>query len=520
MAEQTPVSAVAPVVPGVEVAAVPQKPDPIQAQYELAVQARDPVAMMDIARKTLGSPISQAAVEAASTMERNGQQYDSIVKPIQDAGGINTPEGRLKAADTWKTVKDNPQWGTYLVETLLGNPNARLAATGGTITTKYTFDDAGKMFRVDANELGEIVRAFDIEGNRDVGRQEFSQRKAGQSSLENTLYRKSQLINNEIYAKRFAENQVAEGEWGAAADQLHSLYDQKKSMLSQLHGTELNDKEREELYKFTTRQIGSSSSISSGFNALDQFSQNKGVGMTEDQKKKAGAAASMLGLGINAQGEIINGKNEKVSKDALKNLQESFNKNNGFEQNYNQTREDALRSAAYQKLGLKEKQIFDSILEIDRNIERKTAELSSKYGTPSFLVTPSAMAVGDQYARGQVQAEMGKFNSAAIQAYNDWKADKIAEYQRAGQTPTPGELQQAFMKTDLYKNLKNQYMEESANIRRQPIAMGPVATETAPEGVKPTQAPVVGKAPPPKPTEQAAIEERRAALRAKHRTKD
>ena len=96
MAEQTPVSAVAPVVPGVEVAAVPQKPDPIQAQYELAVQARDPVAMMDIARKTLGSPISQAAVEAASTMERNGQQYDSIVKPIQDAGGINTPEGRLK----------------------------------------------------------------------------------------------------------------------------------------------------------------------------------------------------------------------------------------------------------------------------------------------------------------------------------------------------------------------------------------------------------------------------------------
>ena len=108
----------------------------------------------------------------------------------------------------------------------------------------------------------------------------------------------------------------------------------------------------------------------------------------------------------------------------------------------------------------------------------------------------------------------------AVNAYQDWKADKIAEYQRAGQTPTPGELQQAFMKTDLYKNLKNQYMEESANIRRQPIATGPVATETAPEGVKPTQAPVVGKAPPPKPTEQAAIEERRAALRAKHRTKD
>ena len=44
--------------------------------------------------------------------------------------------------------------------------------------------------------------------------------------------------------------------------------------------------------------------------------------MTEDQKKKAGSAAGALGLSINAQGEIVNGKNEKVDKTALKNLQE------------------------------------------------------------------------------------------------------------------------------------------------------------------------------------------------------
>lgn len=518
MAEQTPVSAVAPVVAGGDAPPVPKKPEPIESQYELAVQARDPIAMMEIARKTLGTPISESAVQAASTMQKNSEQFDSLVKPVQEAGGLQTPEGRMKAADTWKTVKDNPQWGTYFVETLLGNPNARLAATGGTITSKMTFDDSGKMVRVDTNELGEIVRAVDLESKQELGPKEFSQRKAGQSSLENTLSRKAQIINNEAYAKRFAESQIAEGEWGAVADQLHDLYDQKKKMLGQLIGSELNDKEREELYKFTTRQIGSSSSISAGFNALDQFTKSKGVGMDETQKKKATAAAEALGLSINGQGELINGKNEKVDRNSLKSLQDSFNKSNGFEQNYTQTREDALRSSFYQKLGLKEKQIFDSILEVDRNIERKTSELSSKYGTPSFLVSPSAMQVGDQFARGEVQAEMGKFNSAAIKAYNEWKADKIGEYQRAGQTPTPGELQQAFMKTDIYKNLKNQYAEESTKIRQRVIIpAGEAVAETAPEGVKPTQPPVTGKAPPTKPSEEANLEERRAALRAKHR---
>lgn len=520
MADQQPVSGVAPVVVGEsQEFQTPQKPDPIQAQYELAVQSRDPAAMMEIARKTLGTPVSEAAVQAAATMEKNGQQYDAIVKPVQQAGGINTPEGRMKAADTWKTVKDHPQWGSYFVESLLGNPNARLFATGGTIKSQLTFDDAGKQVMLKTNELGEIVGAQDIETGQQINPKEFAQRKAGQTSLENTLARKAQLINNEAYAKRFSESQIAEGEWGAAADQLHDLYDQKKKMLGQLFGSDLNDKEREELYKFTTRQIGTSSSVSEGFNALDQYSRSKGVGMDETQKKKAKAAAEGLGLQINGEGELVNGKNEKVDRSSLKNLQENYNKNNGVEQNYNQTREDALRSSVYQKLSLKEKQIFDSILEIDRNIERKTGELTNKYGTPSFLVSPSAYGVGDQFARGEVQAEIGKFNSAAIKAYNEWKADKIAEYQRAGQTPTPGELQQAFQKTDIYKNLKNQYMEESTKLRQRVVVpAGENVADINPEGVKPnTTATTVGKAPPPKPTEQGKLEEQRAALRKKHR---
>lgn len=521
MADQQPVTAVAPVFAGGNTEfATPQKPEPIQVQYELAAQARDPVAMMEIAKKTIGTPISEAAMEAASTIKKNTEQYDSIIKPIEKAGGLNTPEGRIKAADTWKTVKDNPQWGTYFVESLLGNPNARLAATGGTVKSQLTFDDAGKMVRVDTNELGEIVRALDLESQKQLGPKEFSQRKAGQTSLDNTLSRKAQVINNKAFAENFAANQIAEGEWGAAASQLHDLYDQKKKMLGQLHGSGLSNEQLEELAKFTSRQIGTSQSVSDGFNALDQYSKNKGVGMDESQKKKAIASASLLGLSFNGQGELVNGKNEKVDRGSLKNLQENYNKNNNFEQNYNQTKEDAAKSMVYRNLGLKEKQIFDSILEIDRNIERRISELTSKYGTPSFLVTPSAMGIADQFARGEVQAEMGKFNSAVISAYNNWKQDKIAEYERAGQVPTPGELQQAFQKTDIYKGLKEQYMNESMNIRRRPITTVEEegSSDTIPRAAKPAQAAVgVGKAPPERPSEQGRLEEQRAALRKKHR---
>jgi len=488
---------------------VAQKPLSIVDQYELAVQARDPVAMMKVARETVGTPISNVAVENANKLQQSTQAFDNLTKPIEQAGGIQTPEGRLKAADSWKTVKDHPQWGNFLVEHLLGNPNARLQATGGNVKTSISYDDQGNQLEEHTNELGQRVKVVDVATQRELGPSEYGRLGGGRTSLENTLARKAQLENQKQNLEEFNKNQKATGAWGAAAPELNTLYEQKQKMLQQLYGSGLNNKQLEELASFTTRQIGSSQSISKGFTDLDQFVKSRGTNVDEAVAKSAKAAASRLGLKVEADGSIKNSKGETVNASALAQLQKNFSESNSSEQNYSQTQADAAKSMVYKNLGLKEKQVFDSILEIDRRIEDKSSRLSSQYGQPSFLITPSAMSVSDQFARGEVQAIIGKFNSVALQEFQNWKDDKLKSYP-SGQVPNPNELEQAFIKTPIYKELKNKYMEETTNVRSRPV-------EAFPETPAPTPNKVQREEPRPSPTEAGKREETRAQLRQKNR---
>jgi hypothetical protein len=509
-------SDVAPVVVQPEVVAEQPKQDTISSQYELAAQSRNPLAMMQVAQASIGTPIADVAIEAAKNIHKSNQVFDSLVKPIEDAGGINTPEGRVKMADTWKTVKDHPQWGTALVEHLLGNPNARLQVTGGTVKPRVTYDDQGRMLQQYENELGEIVKVVDVGSRREISPEEYAKIGGGRTSLENTLARKAQLENQKENLAEFNKNQKATGAWAAAAPELNTLYEQKQNMLKQLIGSGLNNKQLEELSSFTTRQIGSAQSMSKGFSDLDQFVRSRGTNVEESVKKGAQAAASKLGLRLSADGSITNAKGEKVDSNSLNQLQKSFSENNTSEQNFSQTQEQLAKNLVYKNLGLKEKQIFDSILEIDRRIESKTGKLSSEYGQPSFLVAPSAMGIADQFARAEVQAIQGRFNAAAIQEYEAWKADQLKNYP-AGQVPSPNELEKAFTKTQRYIDLKDKYMQESMDTRKRVIEAFPEGNEAS--AAAPKQPRIVPEKPGVSPTSKGEAEDKRAKLREQFRSK-
>lgn len=506
---------VAPAVLQPEVVAEQPKQETIADKYELAVQTRDPLAMMQVAQASIGTPIADVAIDAAKNIHKSNQVFDSLVKPIEDAGGINTPEGRVKMADTWKTVKDHPKWGTALVEHLLGNPNARLQVTGGNVTTKITYDDNGNQLEEHVNELGQRVKVVDVASQRELGPQEYAKVGGGRTSLENTLARKAQIANQKENLDEFNKNQKATGAWAAASPELNSLYEQKQQMLKQLAGSGLNNKQLEELSSFTTRQIGSSQSMSKGFSDLDQFVRSRGTNVEESVKKGAQAAASKLGLRIGADGSVTNEKGEKVDSNALLQLQKNFSENNSSEQNFTQTQEQLAKNLVYKNLGLKEKQIFDSILEIDRRIEGKTGKLSAEYGQPSFLIAPTAMGVADQFARAEVQAIQGRFNSAAIQEYEAWKADQLKNYP-AGQVPSPNELEKAFTRTSIYRDLKDKYMQESMDTRKRVIEAFPETNQ--PSASAPKQPPIKREEPRNSPTKEGEAEDKRAKLREKFRS--
>ena len=507
---------VAPVVVQPEVVVEQPKQETIADKYELAVQSRNPLAMMQVAQASFGTPIADVAIDAAKNMYKSNQVFDSLVKPVEDAGGINTPEGRVKMADTWKTVKDHPKWGSALVEHLLGNPNARLLVTGGTVSTKITYADNGDQLEEHINELGQREKVINVSTQRQLNPDEYAKIGGGRTSLENTLARKAQVENQKQNLVEFNKNQKATGAWAAAAPELNSLYEQKQQMLKQLAGSGLNDKQLEELSSFTTRQIGSSQSMSKGFSDLDQFVRSRGTNVEESVRKSAQSAASKLGLRIGADGSVTNEKGEKVDSNALNQLQKNFSENNSSEQNFTQTQEQLAKNMVYKNLGLKEKQIFDSILEIDRRIEGKAGKLSSEYGQPSFLVAPTAMGVADQFARAEVQAIQGRFNSAAIQEYETWKAQQLKNYP-ADQVPSPNELEKAFTRTSIYKDLKDKYMQESMDTRKRVIETFELKGE--PSAAAPKQPRIAPETPRASPTKEGEAEDKRAKLREQFRSK-
>ena len=483
-------------------------------KYELAVQSRDPKAMLEVAQFSLGTPVADIAINAANNMYKSNQVFDSLVKPIEAAGGMNTPEGRTKMADTWKTVQDNPRWGSAIVEYLLGNPNARLNVTGGNIKPVITYDDQGNQLEEHQNELGQRAFVVDVATQQRLSPEEYARRGGGRTSLENTLARKAQLENQKQNLDEFNKNLKAKGAWTAASPELGDLYKQKRDMLKQLAGSGLNDKQLEELSSFTTRQIGSSQSMSKGFSDLDQFVRARGNNVEEAVRKSAEAAARRLGLRLGADGSITNTKGEKVDTNALNSLQKSFNESNSAEQNFNQTQEQLAKNMIYKNLGLKEKQIFDSILETDRRIENKVSQLTREYGQPKFLVAPAAMGVADQFARAEVQAIQGEFNSAVMQAYDEWYKDKIKNYP-PGQVPNPSELETAFTKSAVYKDLRNAFQEQSLQTRRRVVEAFPESGE--PSAAAPKQPRIAPETPRESPTKVGEAEDKRAKLREQFR---
>ena len=457
------------------------------SEYRNAADSGNPGKMLDFANKARGTDFYDAAVSAADIMYKQGQEFDSYIKPILAKGGMNTPQGRIAISDTWEAASQKPQFGRAIVETLLGNPNARLFVTGGTVKSNIKYDDAGNAIEQFTNELGRIVRATDLKTGREIGPREFGALQAG-LDLDKTLGRKNATAIQEFNVNEFNRSEKASENLAAAAPLLNNLYANKQKMLEQLHGSGLSNKQLEELASFSARQVGYTQSVTSGFNAMDQYVRSKGVGVDESTKKAAQSGFEKFGFKVGADGSVTDSNNVKVDKNYLDQLQKNFSKNNNFEQNYSQTKEDAIKSEVYKNMNAAQKQVFDSILENDRRIEAKNAELFSAYGALPFLVNPAAMNIGDQFARAEVQAIFGQMNAEATSLYNEWRRNQVAEFRKRGQVPTAGQLENAFAKTEAFQKLKDDYAEAATKVRLRPV-------ETAPEREAIGVGPVAGTRP-------------------------
>lgn len=507
-------SAVAP-IPTV----VTPEPD-IHDSYIKAVDSGDPAEMARIAQAAKGTPVEPLAETAVKIMGANDTRLSQITAPVIKVGGINTPEGRIAASKVFEDQADKPQWLRAIGEKLMGNPDARLFITGGTPKTVITYDDQGRQLEEVRNELGKRLSVKDVGTGQLLSPEEYQARGGGINDREQALGRIAQKSMQAFNVEAANKANVQAMDYGAAAPAIKDLAGDNTNLHKKLMQSNLDPQLKAQIASFTSRQLGDAQSVNNGFNALDQYTRSRGVGMDNQQKAAAKAAAEALGLTIGSDGSITDSKNVKVDKSRLDQLQQSYSSNRNFEQNFTQTKQDAINSGLYKQLSFEQQKAFDQILLNNKRLEQKTSELISKHGTPSFLINPASPGPFDAFSLGAGQNVLSQFNAAAMEEYAGWRKQQLEAMKAHGQIPQAGELENAFIRTKKYQDLMRTFEGEAWGIKKEieSYVKAPPLNQSAVGGMAPQNiSTATAQKPPTAPSTTAKQEETLDSLVAKFR---
>lgn len=468
------------VPPGMDsVAPVPTQPTDLASLYEDAVNNGDAKMMYSLTSRAKGTPYEPVVKKSAEIMSRNLQEFGDIAKPIMEAGGPGTPKGNLAAVDAYKTIEHKPQYGRAFVELLLGNKNWRLYVTGGTEKQQIGYDRNGNQLEGTFNELGKRLGVRDLATGKLLTDAEVAQRGGFLPSLENALGFQSQKELNKFNTEAFAKSNAATKDFAARAPELKNLYGEMAQRLQNLYGADLTEDQRRAIGAFTNRSMGMSQTTSQGLNALAQKVDNKNVSLSRQETNSLKAVMDRLGFELGADGTVSKRNGEAVTKNDLKQAQNTLNNSTEFERNFSQNKEDFIRSEVFKGLAGAEMQNLGRILDLQGMIEKAQLELYAKHGTLPFVINPKSYQLGDEFSRGQALALIGEYNQDVTAAYNDWRSRQLEAYKKTGEVPNAGELEAAFVQTDIYKNLKKQYADRNREILGRPTGTRP-ATQAAP----------------------------------------
>ena len=478
------------------------RPEPTPSQqFDIAVEAKDPKAILGVAQRNVGTDIGFAAIKAADVVVKGEQSFRDMTAPIQKAGGLGTPEGNIAATKQAQKYfqQDEPRLKDAFVHYLTGNTDmARALLTGGTTTQTTVTDNDGKLIFVTKNQLGKVVDVEDATGTK-LSRQEFDQRYVGRQTYENTLTFKSQDKQQQENIAALKKSQEVNNANASFQAQAGSKYGGIFDNISYLRkkGIDFKSKEYADVLKFTSNSLGTADSTSKGKTTLDQVQKDiankEGKSLSTEEANQFGlSGAAPVGKGTEAGGGWKWTKTGIERKDTgetktfgqLKQEQSSENANNEITRNFQQTKNDLIKSLKFQKLDKEDQNRMLAVLEDSEQVSRKQLEVASKFDTPTFLILPSAISIEDQGAAAQVKAIQGMFNSKAMELYAIYE-DKMLKASR-GVAPNPKELEAGFSRTPEYKQLLEAAKKASDDVLKEPKVE------------KPTTAPkATGAAPPP-----------------------
>lgn len=501
----------------------------LNTEFDNASMSSNPAKMLQLAQLAKGSPIEEAAINSASRMQANKAMFDGFADRIAKAGGPETPAGRLAVIDATKNANEfeqnmveTPGFWQALSRRMMGDKEAYKYVDGGVITPRIGYaKNTGQQIEEWRDQLGRLRNVVDSVTRQPVSKDEYAKIGVGMVDMTQTLGYKTQDELRKFNTAALNASNAAANAYEAASNEKRILYANQEKWLQALSGSGLSNDSLQYLSGLSSRQIGFTQNLAEGKNAFDQFTRNKGENVSESVTKAAKAHLANLSkfmkvpLSLGADGSVKDDKGNTYGTAELNNLQNTFSKNVNYEQNFNQAKAEAEKSAVYRGLSKEQKDIFDSVLENSRKIAAKESELIAEHKTLPFLVNPSAFQTTDQFKRGEIQGIAGQFNAEASKLYAEWRKRQLQNFQKYGQVPTAGELEANFTKQPEYLKLKEDYQLQEAAVRRRSEKFAP----TIPEAEGSVSAPgvaqgAVNKGAPSAsvPTEKGRQEERNAEL--------
>lgn len=433
-------------------------------QFDEALASDDPRQMMGVAAEHINTPVGAAAVKATELMVKGKQTFDKLIAPIQEAGGPQSPEGKLKAVEQAQTYfkQDEPQWGKAILHYLVGNDKMGQALiTGGDTVTSIHPDINGALVQVTKNQLGKIVDAREIGTNAPISEQDYQKRAVGRQTYENLLSFQNQKQQQDANVKALKESQKVNNAYISAAPEFERKYGQLYEDLDFIKSKDLKSKEFADILKFASNSLGTADSSSKGLTVLDQAQQNRatnaGKTVTKDQTASLGLPAGVWKW-TNRGIESEDGK-KSFSFDELKQNTSTENRSKELTTNFQQTQENLMSSEKFKRLDSNEQKRLLNALNVSLELGQKQLELARNFGTPTFMVLPTSVNIEDKYTMGQIKAVQGAFNSKAMQLYEEYEKKALAL--SGGIAPNPKELEAGFTRTKAYQKLMDAAKQET-----------------------------------------------------------
>ena len=483
--------------------------DDLNNKYDLAITNNDLGSMKSLLNQSVGTTVHAKAKDATSIMESRQKQYDTEVLPFVEK--LKTADGRMNAVKDFQNVEDKPSFMSFVIETLLGNPNARLMATGGTVKPFYELGNDGKMYEVYKNELNKVQGAYDYET-----KQPMSQEKVAQLQIGNPLTTERIKEQNKFNLEAKNQENEAISAWTGFAKKSEQIAGLNQGLLNKFkQHYQFSNQQLKDLIGFDTATIGKTQSYSNTADKLNQLMNGKGTNFSNEEAKaisgnfKFGGYDKPVNVGVGADGKTITINGNKANEQDLNQLQKHFSDLSEQSVKFNVNQQGSAAYQAFSVLKPEEQQAVLDLRGYQNDLVKNYNKLKEKHDLP-FLVDINAFDFLRSPNSHEATNEAIIHNAKQITNFSQYRDQQLKNFDKVGQLPQAGSIQKSYLGTDSYKQSADNLTNILTNVLKKPYGRpptieNPVGLTAAMEKLPEPSGNVMtkeGMAPPPQNTQR------------------